>query len=126
MKKILSTLFLSAALLMPAYATLSSTAQAATTCQFDQQSTRLCNPLPDNNLDSIIVRGLKYILGLIGSVAVVVIVIAGFKMVASQGNSEAIKGAKDSIKWAVIGLAVAFLAYTMVAIVSGTLKGSAN
>ncbi|GAC1412914.1 MAG: hypothetical protein NVSMB66_3470 [Candidatus Doudnabacteria bacterium] len=136
MKKLFKTIFITALLTFVTAGSFSQVAAAAKStvtgsstkqgCSFDSQSTTLCNPLPDNNLDSIVVRALKYILGIIGSVAVVVIVIAGFRMVASQGNSEAIKGAKNSIQWAIIGLVVAFLAYAMVAIVSATLKGSAN
>ncbi|MDB4939777.1 MAG: hypothetical protein JWO40_202 [Candidatus Doudnabacteria bacterium] len=107
-----------------ANSTTTNSAASTTTssnCKFDQQSTKLCNPIPENNLNAVIVKVLKIILGLIGSVAVVVIVLAGFKMVYSQGNSEAIKSARESITWAIVGLVVALLAYTIVAIITSTL-----
>jgi hypothetical protein len=105
----------------------SSTNEPAPTgsgCKFDQNSQTLCNPLPENSLDGVIIKVLKFIIGIIGTLAVVVIVIAGFKMVMSQGNTEAIEGAKKSITWAVIGLVVTLLAYTIVAIVSSTLTSA--
>ena len=125
MKKIIISLSLFFAL-APTALVLSSTlniAEAAT-CNFDATSKKLCNPLPVNNLNSAIVKGLQFLIGIIGTIAVVVIVFAGFRMVMSQGNSEAVGDAKKSITWAVAGLAVSMLAYTIVAIVSNTLTSA--
>ena len=54
------------------------------------------------------------ILFVLGAAAVIMIVIGGFRYVVSQGDSSAIKGAKDTILYSVIGLIVAILAYAIV------------
>ena len=54
------------------------------------------------------------LLFLIGSFAVIMIVIAGFRFVTSNGDSNTISSARNTILYAVIGLVVAFLAYALV------------
>lgn len=58
-----------------------------------------------------IVNILLYILG---AIAVVMIVIGGVRYTTSNGDSGAIKSAKDTILYSVIGLVVAILAYSIV------------
>ena len=53
-------------------------------------------------------------LALIGAVAVVMLIIGGFRYVASGGDSSAIEGAKNTILYAIIGIVVAFLAYAAI------------
>ncbi len=99
-----------------------STSTGSTNCSYDKNSTQLCNPISGaNDLNSLIIKGLRFALGLIGTVAVLMIVIAGFKMVASQGNESQVKSAKATITWSIIGLVVAFLAYSIVAIIQTVL-----
>ena len=50
----------------------------------------------------------------LGMVAVLMIVIGGIRYTTSGGNSAQTKSAKDTILYAVIGLVVAILAYTIV------------
>ena len=50
----------------------------------------------------------------IGSIAVLMIVIGGLRYVLSGGDTGATKGAKDTILYAVIGLVVATMAYAIV------------
>jgi hypothetical protein len=59
----------------------------------------------------IVINILLYILGM---VAVIMIVIGGIRYTTSNGESSAIKSAKDTILYAVIGLIVAILSYTIV------------
>lgn len=54
------------------------------------------------------------LLFLIGAFAVIMIVIAGFRYVASNGDANTVSSAKNTILYAVIGLVVAFLAYALV------------
>ncbi|MDX2776378.1 pilin [Streptomyces caniscabiei] len=58
-----------------------------------------------------IVNVMLYILG---AIAVIMIVIGGIRYATSGGDSSSIKGAKDTILYAVIGLIVAILAYAIV------------
>ena len=54
------------------------------------------------------------LLFILGAIAVVMIVIGGIRYTTSNGDASAIKGAKDTILYAVIGLVVAILAYAIV------------
>lgn len=50
----------------------------------------------------------------IGTVAVIMIIIGGFRYIISGGDSSATKGAKDTIMYAVIGLVVVLFAQVIV------------
>lgn len=54
------------------------------------------------------------LLTLLGAVAVVMIVVGGIRYTTSNGDSSAIKGAKDTILYAAIGVVVAIMAYAIV------------
>lgn len=58
-----------------------------------------------------VVNVMLYVLG---AIAVIMIVIGGIRYATSGGDSSSIKGAKDTILYAVIGLIVAILAYAIV------------
>lgn len=58
-----------------------------------------------------VINILLYILGM---VAVIMIIIGGIRYTTSNGESSAIKSAKDTILYSVIGLIVAILSYTIV------------
>jgi glucan phosphoethanolaminetransferase (alkaline phosphatase superfamily) len=57
---------------------------------------------------------INILLTILGMTAVVMIVIGGIRYTTSNGESSAIKSAKDTILYSVIGLIVAILAYTIV------------
>src|SRR5690606_11396716 len=54
------------------------------------------------------------LLFLLGAVAVIMIIIGGFRYVTSGGDSSSTTSAKNTIMYAVIGLVVAILAYAIV------------
>jgi len=51
---------------------------------------------------------------IVGAVAVIMLIIGGLRYVISQGSSEGVKQAKDTILYAIIGIVVAILAYAVV------------
>ena len=59
----------------------------------------------------LIVNALLYV---IGAVSVIMIIIGGFRYVISQGDSASVTSAKNTILYAVIGLAVAIFAWAIV------------
>ena len=63
----------------------------------------------------------QIVLGVIGSVAVLVIVIASIQLVLSGGNPQSVQRARETILWAVIGLVVVVSAYTIVTFFAGKL-----
>lgn len=61
-------------------------------------------------LDTII----NVVLGVLGLLAVVIIIYGGFMYTTSAGDASKIKKAKDTIMYGVIGLVIALLAYAIV------------
>lgn len=59
-------------------------------------------------------RVANVLLLVLGAVAVIMLIIGGFRYVVSGGDSNAIEGAKNTILYAIIGIVVAFLAYAAV------------
>lgn len=55
----------------------------------------------------------------IGVVAVIMLIVGGFRYIFSGGNSTSVNAAKDTILYAVIGIVVALLAYAIVNFVLG-------
>ena len=54
------------------------------------------------------------ILFIIGAVAVIMIVVGGVRYTVSNGDSNAVQGAKNTIMYAIVGLVVAIVAYALV------------
>lgn len=81
----------------------------------------LYNPLPTESLTGTILTIAKGFLAIVALWAVVFIIIGGFRMVLSQGNEEAYLAAKKTITWAVLGVVVAMLSFSIIAIVQSLL-----
>ena len=62
----------------------------------------------------------SFLLFIIGILSVVMIVIGGLKYVISGGNKDAVTSAKNTILYAIVGLIVALLAYSIINFVVGT------
>ena len=94
----------------------------------------LLNPLPVGqelycptaycDLQSMVLLIIKDILTITPIVAVLMIIVGGFRLVISHGNEEQIIQAKKTIIWAVLGLAVALLSFSIVAILQNFLAGN--
>lgn len=74
----------------------------------------LYNPIGMTDVPSIIGNVIKAILGLSGSIALLVFVWGGIQLLTSGGSPKRIDQGKKSIQWASIGLAVMLAAYFMV------------
>ncbi len=51
---------------------------------------------------------------IIGTIAMIILIIGGFQLMAAQGNQQELDSAKDTLKYAVIGLVLAFMSYIVV------------
>ena len=67
--------------------------------------------------DNTFQSALQLVFGLAGAVAVLIITIAGFKYVLSQGDPQKTAQAKDTIMYALIGLAVCIFAFSIVSFI---------
>lgn len=76
------------------------------------------NVLPTNSLGSNQLQNILAIFfGIIAALSVLMIVIAGFRLIAGEGNPEEVSKAKSTILYAVIGLFVSLSAEAIVAFV---------
>lgn len=71
-------------------------------------------------IDVAFTNAAHLIIGLVGLLAVVVIIVSGLQMVLSGGNAKQVQGAKQTLLYAVIGVVVAILAYAIVSFVAKT------
>ena len=83
-----------------------------------------CNPLDGtvSSIPDIIIIVIRYLLFIIGIITLIFIVISGIKYVASAGNEEKMKSAKDALYSSAFGLALALMAYTILDVIVGILN----
>lgn len=73
---------------------------------------------------SDIQRVINYFLYIGGIVAVVMAIIAGIQMTTSAGDPGAVKKAKNTLMWSIVGLVIMILAYAIVNFVIGKVVAS--
>ena len=73
--------------------------------------------------DVVVVQVIKTLLLVSGSLAILFIILGGFRYITARGNPEPLKKARASIVNAVIGLVVIVMSYVIVLVVSNVLKG---
>lgn len=57
---------------------------------------------------------IDFILGIVGSIALLTFIYGGFKMMIARGNPKEVQEGMDAIKWSAVGLIVIFFSYAMV------------
>ncbi len=90
----------------------------------DPNASFFCNPLRQS-VETLVEGGEKmigYILGLIGSVALLLVIIAGIMYMTSAGSEEKIASSKKILTGAVIGLGIALLAFSLLQVVLSVLN----
>jgi len=77
----------------------------------------ITNPLAAGGIDSfqtLIGRAINSILGVVGSLALVMFVYGGLLWMTSGGSNEQVKKGRDILIWATVGLVIIFSAYGLV------------
>ena len=75
----------------------------------------LTNPLGTGVTPQIFIgRIIKAILGIVGSLALVMFIYGGFNWMTAAGNAEKVEKGKQILLWATIGLIVIFTSYALV------------
>lgn len=75
-----------------------------------------------SNLTKSVQGIINVLIGIIGVVAVIMLIIGAFQFVVSSGNSDATKKAKDTILFAIIGIVVALLSFAIINFVLAQFK----
>ena len=75
----------------------------------------LTNPLGEGVTPQIFIgKIIKAILGIVGSLALVMFIYGGFNWMTAAGNAEKVEKGKQILLWATIGLIVIFTSYALV------------
>jgi hypothetical protein len=82
-------------------------------------SSAVCKASSADDLGSMVKIVINSILVVMGMVAVIMIVVGGVRYTTSNGDASAIKSAKDTILYAVVGLVVAIMSFSIVNFVIG-------
>ena len=81
---------------------------------YETQPVKLDNPLPYEDVPTLIGAVIRAILGVIGSIALVMFVYAGITWLTSGGNRKRIIKAQTTFIWACIGLFAIFASYAVI------------
>ncbi|MFA5184201.1 MAG: pilin [Patescibacteria group bacterium] len=87
----------------------------------DSSSLSLTNPLGISSPQALIGRVINSIMGLVGSIALVMFVYGGLTWMTSSGNDEKVKKGREIIIWSAIGLVVVFMSYALTRFVITTI-----
>lgn len=89
---------------------------------------QLYNPLGATDVQTMIGRAINGVMGVVGSLALLMFVYGGLLWMTSGGSQDRVKKGKDIILWSSIGMAVIFGAYalTKFIITALTNSGAAN
>jgi Type IV secretion system pilin len=110
----LSGIFLGALALFPALAN-AQTAQDQILTGIDEACAGAsCANETNDTLQNTVTSVINILSLVVGTVAVVMVIIGGMKYVSSQGDSSAIASAKNTIVYAVVGLVIVALAQVIV------------
>ncbi len=122
-KLFISLLFL--VFLFPAGLVVSPVAQAQGN-QSISSGEGITNPLGSSTqtITNVLTGIIKWMLGLVGFLALIALIIGGGRMIIDFGNEEQVRKAKMTITWAVIGLLVVILSYAIINIVSTQILGA--
>lgn len=71
----------------------------------------------------LVIRVINILLAIAGLIAVIFLIIGGFKYITSGGNEETAEAAKKTITNAIIGIVVIILAFVIVTVISNALSG---
>ena len=69
---------------------------------------------PNGPVIGLLILVLDFATAIIGSIAILILIIAGFRFMFAAGNQQQLDESKDMLKYAVIGLAVTFISYILV------------
>jgi len=82
----------------------------------DPKLPELPDPLnmKEGGVEGVITKVIKAVLGLVGVLALVMFIIGGLTWMTSGGSAERVKKGKDTVVWAVLGLALIFFSYAVI------------
>jgi len=87
----------------------------------------LPNPLPNiSTPEDLAKKVVNWLLGLVSVIALIVLIIGGFRYLTSGGNEKAMESAKNIITWAVVGLIIILCSAIIINVIISILGGSST
>ncbi|MCX6778949.1 MAG: pilin, partial [Candidatus Magasanikbacteria bacterium] len=74
----------------------------------------LINPLSGTTVPGFLGNIIGAVLGVVGSLALILFIYAGFQWMTARGNPEQVKSATKTMMWAALGLLMIFSSYMIV------------
>lgn len=81
----------------------------------------ISNPISYDSLGALVVGIIRFLLTMLGGLAVLFIIIGAVRMVTSAGNEKAVTAGKQTVTWAVIGLITALMAFSVISLVQSVI-----
>lgn len=81
----------------------------------------ISNPISYDSLGGLVVGIIRFLLTMLGGLAVLFIIIGAVRMVTSAGNEKAVGAGKQTVQWAVIGLITALMAFSIISLVQSVI-----
>ncbi len=75
------------------------------------------DPLKNRDIPTLVGDIIKYVLGFVGVIALVMFIYGGIIWMTSGGSAERIKKGKDTLVWAILGMGLVFFSYAIVTFV---------
>jgi hypothetical protein len=79
------------------------------------------NALPRPNVNKEVGNALAIVFSIVGAISLLIVVVAGFTLITSQGDPQKVAQARNAIVYAAAGLAVSILAVSIVGFAIGHL-----
>lgn len=89
---------------------------------FVLQAATLTNPLATTDIRTVIGRLIQAMLGVTGSIALLMFIWGGFQWLISGGDPEKVKKGKETLKWSTFGIAMIVGAYMLVSTIVTALE----
>jgi phosphate starvation-inducible membrane PsiE len=84
---------------------------------------KIDNPVGKNtNFGDLLATVINALLVFAGAVAVLFLIVGGFRYVVSAGNPDQVEGAKKTILYAILGLIIIFIAFVLVQLIESQLN----
>ncbi|TSC83673.1 MAG: membrane protein of unknown function [Parcubacteria group bacterium Gr01-1014_13] len=112
----------------PGAAKPASPSALQTGCKLNDKGQEICsleNPLAGNVTEAttIISTAIKAALGIVGALALLMLVWGGFQWLTSAGNPEKVKSGTQTMIWAIIGVVLVFASYLVLSTFTSYLTG---
>ena len=79
------------------------------------------NPSGSSSVSELVGKVLEWVLGVAGSIALLMFIVGGVMYITSTGNEQKIGVAKKIINWTLIGLIIVLVSYSVIAILDNIL-----